>query len=205
METHRRNAEKTRKRILERAETLFADKGLEATRLDAIAQAAGIRRSSVIYYFPTKKAIYEAVLQDLFAPLVERITRSMASSSGEDRITQFTSEWIDFVAERPTAVRIILREIADQGGEQQQFMKVQALPILKMLQYLIEDGQSRGDYAPIDPIHFVTAVCGATLIFVGATPMLGSDWPHSAVSSDQIAEHKAEVLAIAEHLLRRKS
>lgn len=50
----------TRKRILEEACRLFAEKGYRGATIAAICRAAGANIASVNYYFGTKAALYEA-------------------------------------------------------------------------------------------------------------------------------------------------
>src|SRR5262249_26157430 len=56
-----RDAEKTRKAILNAAETVFAEHGFDGARLDAIAQASGYNKSLIGQYFGDKLGLYAAV------------------------------------------------------------------------------------------------------------------------------------------------
>lgn len=51
----------TKERILEEAENLFAENGFEATGIEAIAKAAGIRKSVIYYHFENKDDILKAL------------------------------------------------------------------------------------------------------------------------------------------------
>ena len=59
---HGTRAERTRRAVLDAGEELFAERGFEATRLEDIAVRVGIRRASLVYYFPDKRRLYDAVL-----------------------------------------------------------------------------------------------------------------------------------------------
>lgn len=62
--THRtRDAEATKLQILEAAEIEFAQLGLQGTRVDAIAQRAGVAPRMIYYYFENKEGLYQAILQ----------------------------------------------------------------------------------------------------------------------------------------------
>ena len=65
---------RTRRAILEAAESCFAAQGFEATRLEDVAAEVGIRRASIVYYFRDKSELYEAVLDELFGELVGGIS-----------------------------------------------------------------------------------------------------------------------------------
>jgi AcrR family transcriptional regulator len=58
-----RDAERTRRRILDAAEELFARQGFDAASLAAIGEAAGVSRGTPSYFFGSKEELYQAVLE----------------------------------------------------------------------------------------------------------------------------------------------
>ena len=53
----------TRDRILAAALSGFARRGVEATSLDAVAAEIGIRKQTILYYFPSKDALVKGVIE----------------------------------------------------------------------------------------------------------------------------------------------
>lgn len=67
----------SRQRILDAAEDLFAERGLNATAVTDIADRVGVSGPALYKHYPNKRAIFEAVLQRLFGPfdtMVEQLT-----------------------------------------------------------------------------------------------------------------------------------
>src|SRR5438270_9974664 len=62
--------EETRAEILAAAIHEFASEGVAGARTDSIAQAAGVNKALLYYYFSDKEALYEAVLDAVFSGLV---------------------------------------------------------------------------------------------------------------------------------------
>jgi len=62
----------TKGRILDAAERLFAQDGIEATSLRAITAEAGANLAAVNYHFQSKEALVNAVIVRRLAPITER-------------------------------------------------------------------------------------------------------------------------------------
>lgn len=60
--TRAAQAEKTRQAVLDTARRLFVEHGYDATSLQLIADTMGVTKANVYYYFRTKLAILEALL-----------------------------------------------------------------------------------------------------------------------------------------------
>jgi AcrR family transcriptional regulator len=77
----RSGGEKTRARILEVAEKLFAENGFDATSVDSIARAAGVNKALIYYHYKDKADL----VTSLFAQIIEDIERATADGSDGDR------------------------------------------------------------------------------------------------------------------------
>lgn len=71
----RLKSERRRADILEQAQRLFQSKGYSDTTLDDIAQAVGIKREGLYYYFKNRRDIMHA----LVIPILEDLNQSIAS------------------------------------------------------------------------------------------------------------------------------
>lgn len=120
----------TPERILEAAEARFAIHGYEA-RLSDIAAAARIRRPSLLYHFPTKDALYEAVVARAFAGLGESL-RAGRSAEGdfESRLRGLTVAFVAYVDTHPAVARVVVREILAEGGPGTAILMGRVAPLL---------------------------------------------------------------------------
>ncbi|MCR8656154.1 TetR/AcrR family transcriptional regulator [Paenibacillus endoradicis] len=62
-----RNAERTRKKILDAAREEFFSKGFSATRIESIATRANVKKQLLYHYFKGKDDIFEAVMDILYS------------------------------------------------------------------------------------------------------------------------------------------
>jgi AcrR family transcriptional regulator len=60
-------AERTRNAVLNTARRLFAERGFDGTSLQLIADTMGVQKANVYYYFRTKAAILEALMEGSIA------------------------------------------------------------------------------------------------------------------------------------------
>jgi TetR/AcrR family transcriptional regulator len=201
---HGARAEKTRAGILAAAEALFAERGFEATRLEDIAERVGIRRASIVYYFKDKRELYDAVLEDVFGGLHDALSDVLARGRNlPEQIEAGVSAWVDYVGRRPSIARLVLREVADANREHGAGVLAQTRRLRQLIQSEVLDRPNRKQtkLAAIDPVHMASAVAGATVFFVAATPMLVPDLGFDPLSREQLEAHKQEVLRIVQRLL----
>ncbi len=110
-----RNPDRSRAAILDAAETLFAERGYDATSLNDVGAMAGVSRGTPGYFFGSKADLYRAVLERMFAEVREAVRagreRALASNrSTESILAGAVSDYFDFLAARPNFVRLIERE-----------------------------------------------------------------------------------------------
>ena len=192
--------ERTRIEILEAAESVFADRGFAAARLEDIADRVGLRRASLTYYFRDKRELYEAVLANLFGDLLVRYEAVLGTSFPiAKRVEMVVDSWITYASERPALARVLLREAAEPSPSL--VVARHVAPLVAAVGDAIVEGQRQGVFEPVDPVHFIFTVVGATVFFVSATPQLAPDWPFDPLSEEQLASHRDEVLNITRRLL----
>jgi AcrR family transcriptional regulator len=73
-------SEETRMNILSVAQGLFAQKGYEATGIMDICDAAGVSKGAFYHHFPSKQAIFMALLEDWLAQLDVLMQAVMAAA-----------------------------------------------------------------------------------------------------------------------------
>jgi AcrR family transcriptional regulator len=61
----------TRERILDVALAAYGTEGYAATSLDALAEQLGVRKQTILYYFPSKQALFDAVVDEAALDLVQ--------------------------------------------------------------------------------------------------------------------------------------
>ncbi|HEX5800215.1 MAG TPA: TetR/AcrR family transcriptional regulator [Gaiellaceae bacterium] len=100
--------ERTRRRLLEAAEQVFAELGYHDASIVKITEAAGCGQGTFYLYFASKKAVFDEVVLDLNA----RVRHAMTEASADGR-TRAERELLGFgaffrfTAEHPALYRIV--------------------------------------------------------------------------------------------------
>ena len=190
-------ADETRELILSAAELRFAATGFYPTRLEDIAEDVGITRTAVIYHFQDKETLYNAVLERLFTQLNNHIHAALASTADlPDRIEAAVEAWLDFAGERPTLMRLFMREVAgSEGGlrpEVQRFVD----PMFARLIATLDEGRRSKTFRDIDPVQFWSILAGASMFFIMDAPLLAN-----AETVARLDTYKQELKRVARHML----
>lgn len=114
----RENGAKTdkRSRILDAAETLFADRGFAGTTTKAIAEEAGVATGLVFYYFASKEAILDALIEG--RTLASELPALLNETYHEHPYTMLVGLGLRILRtleERQSMVRILLNELATRN------------------------------------------------------------------------------------------
>ncbi|MBW2052153.1 MAG: TetR/AcrR family transcriptional regulator [Deltaproteobacteria bacterium] len=104
-------------RILAAALNEFADKGFFGARTQAIADAAGLNKAMLHYYFRSKDNLYQTVLQNVLTLVFSQLKDIILhGSSIENRLNLIVDLYMNIFSRNPKFIYLILRELVD-GGE----------------------------------------------------------------------------------------
>jgi Transcriptional regulator len=182
-------SEETRARILDAAIRRFAIAGYDAASVDDICTEAGVSKGAFYHHFPTKQAIFLALMQAWLAKIDVGLDAAREASvpktllhmtdllpgvfaAAEDRLPMFLEFWLQ--ASRDETVWKAI--IAPYRHYQESFSK------------LIADGVAEGSLKPVDSqVAAQTIVSLAVgLVLQGVLDPHGADWEKTARESMRI-------------------
>ena len=135
--------------ILEAAAGLFLERGFAETRMDEIARRADVAKGTLYLYFPTKAAMFEAVLRRVVAGPLMSIT-TIAVAEGET-VRHFLRRALAPILRdnkgrrREDMVRLIVSEGARFPEVAEIYRRVALDPITEFLRGLAERARAGGE------------------------------------------------------------
>ncbi len=88
--------------IFKEAARLFSEKGYERTSMRAIAEAAGVSKPAIYYYFPNKDALFEAMLAAAMERVQETLDKIQNSTLGPaEKLTEIAVRRFAMYLEHP--------------------------------------------------------------------------------------------------------
>lgn len=99
--------------ILEAAIRLFARRGYSETDTQLLADKLGVGKGTLYRYFPSKEALFLAAADRVMRKLRAHIDAAIADSSDPlDRITVAIRAFLEFFADHPEGVELLIQERA---------------------------------------------------------------------------------------------
>jgi len=104
--------ENTEEQILEAAKNVFQAKGMDGARMQEIADKAGINKAMLHYYYRSKQLLFEAVFKNVFSLLAPQLNAILNDDSSiEEKIKNFTFNYISFISKHPYLPNFIIQEL----------------------------------------------------------------------------------------------
>ncbi len=149
-----------RTQILREATRLFAAQGFEATSLQEIADAVGVRKPSLLHHFASKDALRQSVLAEMlqhWSVVLPKVLLAATSSHGQ--FDGVLAETTLFFSEEPDRARLLLREALDRPREMRALIRQYVRPWTNVISEFIAKGQTHGRLWPeADPEAYVVVV-----------------------------------------------
>lgn len=188
-----------RDQILAEATRLFAARGFDATPLQGVADAVGIRKPSLLYHFPSKDALRRGVLDKMASHWNEALPRLLqAATSGHDQFNAVVEEMVAFFTSDPDRARLVIREVLDRPDEIKALMDTHVRSWVAIVCDYIRKGQAQGRvHADVDPEAYVLQVINLVISGIATYRSLGGLLATGEDAQHLFARYIRELLRIA--------
>jgi TetR/AcrR family transcriptional regulator len=200
------NRDKVEASILLEAVRLFAECGFEGTSIATVAERAGLSKQNLMYYFPTKQALYQRVLDKVLDDWLERMA-SLADprKAPADVLRGYVRAKLRFSREQPLASRVYAMEViggAKLYGEQ---IRRRVIPLLRADIAVFERWIAEGKIAPVNATHLLFAVWAMTQSYADFSAQMALVLDRAELNDQDFQEGEQLITAMVLSTLTRRN
>jgi TetR/AcrR family transcriptional regulator len=194
-----RSAE-TRAAILAAAGRVFAKSGLAGARTDAIADAAGVNKALLYYYFKGKDSLYEAVVEDHFREFNRQALQVLAAPGPARAVLlRYASLHFDFMSASHQSAPLFQQLMMTGGKFLERLIRKYFAPRGEALGRLIERGMRSGEFRRADPFQVSISIVSLIVFYFSAARVLELLGHPDAYSPANLRRRKREALDFIRH------
>jgi AcrR family transcriptional regulator len=178
-----KRAVEKRRKVMQAAAKLIADKGYHDTSMRDIAAAMNMSAASLYHYFPGKEDLVIALQTECFEELMRRAHENIARfSSPVDRLYGFVHNHMTYFVEHIALIRVLLHEDGCLSSANREIIKRYKQEYVGLCDEIVRALPRDGGAPAVDPRVVVFSLFGMMNWFY--------TWQHSApdLSGHELAE-----------------
>ena len=168
--------------LLDAALSIFVEKGYAATKVEEVAQRAGVSKGTLFLYFSSKEELFKAVVRQNISGKFSEFNAALDEYEGStaDLLRIFVHAWWSRVQESQGAG--ITKLMVSEGGqfpELADFYRTEVVePGSHLIRRVLERGAQRGEFRSLDPNYGFYTVMAPVMflaLWKNAPRLSGSD------------------------------
>ncbi len=181
--------------MLEAAKRIFQRKGMTGARMQEIADEAGINKAMLHYYYRNKQLLFEAVFKNAFSLLAPQLNAVLNDDSSiEDKIRNFTANYITFIVKHPYLPNFIIQELNRNPEFILKIQRNNGFPDIKKFKNQVKHEIEKGILKPIKGEQLFINILALNIFpFVGAPLIKGIVNVDNKAFNVLMEERKTEV------------
>ncbi len=143
--------DRTRARILEAAQRVFASKGYHRALMDDVAQEAGLSKGALYFHFPSKEELFLSLVEDAAEQLAQRVLEAIEGArGGEAKVRAALHAAIEAFSEKEALTRLLLVEWVSLGPDFQAKRFALQRALADLIREQLDRAVAEGDIPPQD-------------------------------------------------------
>ena len=192
--------QQTRARILDTALDVFSLQGFDGASVADIARRDGVSPPLVHYHFETKEKLWQAAVDFGVGDAITQLSsllRDLQDADSISRLKFFIRRYINIVAEKPAAFRLIIRESEIPGERFDWLAQRHLVPLYQMWAQLVEAGQRDGRIKDgIEPFHIASIIASASSQFVMSSNRLKATFGIETTTVEMREKHASVLIEV---------
>ncbi len=189
--TPTRIQQRNRMAILDAGLMIFSQFGFRGSTLDQIAEAAGLSKPNLLYYFPSKEAIHTALLERLLENWLDPLKALDGNGDPVEEIMGYARRKLAMSRDYPRESRLFANEILQGAPRIKAILHTDLKDMVDEKAVIIKGWADAGLIADVDPHHLIFSIWALTQHYadfdVQVRAVLGTDDPFSGAG--QFLDH----------------
>lgn len=164
--------------ILDAALQVFSTDGYRGATLDRIAEKAGMSKTNLLYYFPSKEDVYRTALEQIVVNWLDPFRDIDGDGDPIEQLRRYITLKLKASHENPEASRLFANEIQRGAPLIKGFLETTLKSLVDEKAKVIHGWIDEGKLAPIDPYHLIFLIWATTQHYadfdVQVSALLGS-------------------------------
>ncbi len=179
--------QRNRAAILSAGLDVFSQLGFRGATLDQIADAAGLSKPNLLYYFPSKEAIHTALLERLLDTWLDPLKALDGSGNPIREIMGYAQRKLMMSRDYPRESRLFANEILQGAPRIEDILRTDLRTLVDEKAAIIRTWADDGKIANIDPHHLILSIWAFTQHYadfdVQVRAVLGDKAPYDGASA----------------------
>jgi AcrR family transcriptional regulator len=182
----------TKQEIMLRAEQLFAQSGFESVSMREIAEACGITKANIYYYFKDKESLYLQVLESDMLEMIGMLNRAaQREGTARDKIARIAETVVRLLHSKPALIRMGMRLLGEHEPDILGLVHSHRQELLRPVEEVLEEGMRSGELRLLNVQ--VTALSFVIIMRV-LVIMTAKGLPPPDISESDMVLHTVELL-----------
>ncbi|WP_287123917.1 TetR/AcrR family transcriptional regulator [Chromohalobacter sp.] len=148
--------------ILEAAERIFARHGYRGASVQAIAEAAGLPKSNVLYYVGSKRELYVTLLERMMARWNAMLDDIDEDDDPGEVLESFIRSKMRLTQQHPQGSRLFAAEVLQGAPFLQSYLHGELREWVRSRARIFERWAEKGLMDPVDPVWLIFLIWSAT-------------------------------------------
>ncbi len=140
--------------LLDAALALFVEKGFAATRIEEVAERAGVSKGTLYLYYRSKEELLKAVVREELSLRIEEATAAVKQYTGSvaNLLTTMLPDWWLRVYDSPAAgvLKLFVTEVRSFPDIAEYYVREVIAPNQTLVGDLVQRGIDAGEFRPVD-------------------------------------------------------
>lgn len=154
--------EEKEERILEAALDVFSMNGFRGATIDQIAEAAEMSKPNLLYYFRTKEAMHQQLIDRVLSTWLEPLRAMSPEGDPEREICSYIRRKLEMARAFPRESRLFANEILQGAPHIEDELKGPLKELVDDKAQVIGGWMAEGRIARCDPYHLIFSIWSTT-------------------------------------------